>query len=55
MNARNLILLDVSWGQLMPKELAILSTVLTQNAKSMRNINLSYNRLNFDEEGDGKI
>ena len=46
--AKNLILLDISWCQLCPKELASLSMTLTKNGKQMRNLNLSYNRLNFD-------
>lgn len=50
-HANSLILLDISWGQLLPKELAAISQALAQHARSLRNLNLSYNRLNFDEEG----
>ena len=39
----------------MPKELAILSISLSQHSKNLRNINLSYNRLNFDEAGEAKV
>lgn len=46
--ARNMILLDISWAKLMPKELAALTKALAGNCRSMRNLNLSYNRLNFD-------
>ena len=46
--AKNLILLDISWCQLFPKELAAISMMLAKNGKQMRNINLSYNKLNFD-------
>ena len=47
--ASSLISFDISWGQLLPKELAIISDGLARYAKSMRNLNLSYNRLNFDD------
>ena len=46
--AKDLILLDISWCQLCPKELASISLTLAKNGKQMRNLNLSYNRLNFD-------
>ena len=52
--AKNLIMLDISWGGLFPNELARISKALSRNAKSMRNLNLSYNALNFDEDGPHK-
>ena len=36
----------------MPKDLATISTALAGSAPSMRNLNLSYNKLNFDIVAD---
>ena len=46
-----MILLDISWGKLLPRDLVTISIALG-TASSMRNLNLSYNRLNFDEVAD---
>jgi len=44
---KNMILLDVSWGKMLPKHLADLAEALAMKSKSLRNLNLSYNSLNF--------
>jgi len=49
--ASSLISFDISWGQLLPKELSTISAGLARSAKSLRNLNLSYNRLNFEDDG----
>ena len=44
----NLILIDISWGKLSPRDLNILTKSLSKHARSIRNLNLSYNELNFN-------
>ena len=48
MLSKNLIFLDLSWSRLFPKDLASLSVVLSNGAWSLRNLNLSYNKLEFN-------
>ena len=47
-NNRNMILLDVSCAQLLSKQLKALSLALAEEGDNMRNLNLSYNSLNFN-------
>lgn len=46
--SKNLVFLDLSWSRLFPKDLAKLSQILSHGAWCLRNLNLSYNRLEFD-------
>ena len=48
-NAQYLILLDLSWCKLAPKDLVLISVTMMEYCDSLRNLNLSYNQLNFDE------
>ena len=48
-----MILLDVSWAKLLPKELQSLSLVLSRSGANIRNLNLSYNMLDFEFESPG--
>ncbi len=48
MLSKNLIFLDLSWSRLFPKDLASLSVALSNGAWSLRNLNLSYNKLEFN-------
>ena len=43
-----MIFLDLSWARLFPKDLASLSLAMADHAHSLRNLNLSYNKLVFD-------
>ena len=43
-----MIFLDLSWAQLKAKELDSIAVSLALHGKSMRNINLSYNDLDFN-------
>ena len=45
--SKNMILLDLSWSKMCPKDLAKLSYILLKNKPGLRNLNLSYNSLNF--------
>jgi uncharacterized protein YjbI with pentapeptide repeats len=45
---KNLVYLNLSWGALRPKELSILSKELAAKGKQLRNLDLSYNMLNFE-------
>ena len=45
--AKNMIFLDLSWTKLYPKDMAELAFYLADHGKSMRNLNLSYNKLEF--------
>lgn len=47
-NEKNLIFLDLSWAKLLPKDLADISCMLQYNFEALRNINFSYNKLNFN-------
>jgi len=47
-----MIVLDLSWCKLVPKDLAEITSCLADNAFALRNINLSYNKLDFDERNE---
>ena len=47
---KNLIALDISWAQLRSKQLNQIVFTLSRFGKSMRNLNLSYNYLDFNEK-----
>ena len=46
--SKNMIFLDLSWANLNPKDMAELALNLSDHGKSMRNLNLSYNQLDFN-------
>jgi len=48
--SKNMIHLDLSWARLYPKDLCELSVALSESAWSLRNLNLSYNKLDFSKE-----
>lgn len=55
MLSKNLIFLDLSWSRLFPKDLATLSGVLSNGAWSLRNLNLSYNKLEFSQRSQDRM
>ena len=48
--SKNLICLDLSWCRMFPKDMYDLSMALVNNSDSIRNLNLSYNILNFRKD-----
>ena len=50
--SKNMIFLDLSWSNLAPRDLAEIASCLSDNAFAIRNRNLSYNKLNFDEANE---
>ena len=49
---KTLIFIDLSWTNLLPSDLAQITFTLSKNAKALRNLNLSYNKLHFDYDTD---
>ena len=49
-----MILLDLSWACLTPVDLALISKTLSMEAWSLRNLNLSYNKLDFDSSREAR-
>ena len=45
-----LIFCDLSWAKLIPKDLVMIAFQLGRTAKSLRNLNLSYNKLSFKSD-----
>ena len=48
--AKNMIMLDLSWSQLQPQDLYEISVALTTDTYALRNLNLSYNKLQFQND-----